>query len=788
MPSRPGVQTSVLVNGVADPTLRPLSARRSLGNKSLDTATFAVDLAAAGTRVQNLSLGQGGESVEIVGWVNGVLTSLAWGRATVGSIEVGKSEGITYTTRIEPYHLGVLMTGAYYNIPGLGPVVIQTDPIFNPLIDGVVYPNMTAAPYLPGNTPCFVDPESVRTSQAQTLQGGAPAPWYLPQAVQYLCWALNPLQADVLNPSPLNLAALPAVPLYNLGLSRGKLLGDYLDQLLDPWGWTWFVQLLAPGLRQLVLVQRGLGAAKTVLLQSPGSFWAGDNAEETAVDYNVGSTRNNVTVCGDWHYFESTFVLQRAWPTSKDGTSSVQLTQDADYNGDATNKRVWRDWVLNEAGDYNGTRPEIAAAYNFNAILGHALVPRRQKFLPTLTLDKDLAPVGQQQGVSIDFSTDGGVTWLPVKRLTDPTVQILERECGIRFDGNQVPWELYQAGSKAQVRVTATLRDDLRLGTNLPNDFTSPLAVSNPLLVDASDRFHWREVLAGSKYFANVSSGAVSANLADDTLALAAFAATLKGAWDMADVSGPIELEGLDSAQYDLGDLITALNGRAVSFAASAAGRFPQVQSIDYDFQAQKRTLHLETFTPPESALTGSGAVGGGAPLGQGYGAGGPSRPRAGASQSSGIAVRRMQLTSALTAGGNAQAQFVFWDIPSTSYKPQGTAITIYSYKNAAGSTGDQLDVAYRPDSQRWEVIEAKVGVGNGFITFTTAAALLASDASQASCPVVLVWEGNNPGSTVTVYNELGWEADAGVDGYAELCSADGKWKIIIVPCPAGAS
>ena len=82
------------------------------------------------------------------------------------------------------------------------------------------------------------------------------------------------------------------------------------------------------------------------------------------------------------------------------------------------------------------------------------------------------------------------------------------------------------------------------------------------------------------------------------------------------------------------------------------------------------------------------------------------------------------------------------------------------------------------------------VGKGTQFrrITFTTASALLASDASQDDCPVALVWYGPDPGTTVTVYNELGFQADAGVDGYADYSPPDDKWKIIIIPCPAGSS
>lgn len=791
----------MLVNGVAVSTLRPLSAHRTIGGRSLDTATFEVDLGAAGQYVQNLALAEGGADVEIVGVVNGGLKSFAWGKASVNSIKIGDGESLGFTARIEPYHLGLLMTGAFFYNPTIGgPQVIQIDPVFNPLIDGAILPNKSPGAYLPGNTPVFVDPESVRTPQAQSLQGGAPQPWSLADAVQYLCWSLNPSQLNVQNPNPLDLAALPPVLLYNVGLRRGQFLSHYLDELLEPWGWTWKIELLAPGLRQIVVFARGFGTPQSMFLQAPGSAWAGDNAVETAVDYNVGTTTNNVTVAGDWHYFESTFVLQRAWPKSKDTTAVTDFSQDADaYQNDATNHRVWREWVLNEAGDYNGTRPEISAAFDFEAILGHPLIPRRQKFLPTLALDHDLSPLGSLQGISVDYSIDNGETWRPITRLVDSTCQILQREAGIRFDGDQVPIELYTAGDKAKVRVTATLRDDERLGLNIPNDFSSPLSSSNPTLVDTSDRHHWREILPSSKYFGTFSSAITQGNTADDSVPLALFAATLKAAWDMADVSGPIEIEGLDSVQYDLSDVITEINGRAVSFAAAASGRWPQVAAISYDFQSQKRTLHLETFRLPGNLPGSDHSQGGGHssagqgrgsaanPLGQLNGPGGETRPRQNSTQSSGIAVRRMKITSALAPGAAGEAKYVTYDSDDDDYVEKGDAIAVHSYSKASGAVDDELDFAYRPDSQRWEAIEGKGGA-NGWITFTTASALLATDANQADCPVVLVWEGKNPGNTVTVINELGFAADAGVDGYAKYSAADDKWKIIQIPCPAGDS
>jgi len=116
-------------------------------------------------------------------------------------------------------------------------------------------------------------------------------------------------------------------------------------------------------------------------------------------------------------------------------------------------------------------------------------------------------------------------------------------------------------------------------------------------------------------------------------------------------------------------------------------------------------------------------------PLGQQDGAGGFARPRLKANQSTPAAERRMELTSALAAGSSAQAKFVSWDLSSSSYLAQGTAISVYSYKKASGSTGDRLDFVYRPDSQRWEAVEsagggAWIGVLGGALAYQGSASV----------------------------------------------------------------
>ncbi|HEY5311888.1 MAG TPA: hypothetical protein VIK18_05190, partial [Pirellulales bacterium] len=339
----------------------------------------------------------------------------------------------------------------------------------------------------------MLDPESCRTPAALAVQGDEPVFWTLQSAAAYLCWALNGEQLYVLN--PVGYGLLPDWPLQNFTLERGKFLCDYLDELLPRFGLTWGLDL-SSGAPMIAFVVRGLGNLNSVYLGPPGALYAGDNAIETDVDYDVGNTRNQAVVQGDWAYYESTFPLAKGWAEDDDDAAESSLTRDSDdFNNPDNNYRdVWRKWVLNEAGDYCGTRPEIDAPYDLAALVGHAAAPRRRQFLPTLTLDNDLAPVGRVNGLDVEYSIDSGTTWLPIDRLEDHTCQILDRECGVLFDGLLPPAELRRAGDKAQVRVTATIRDDQRLGVVIGPDASSPLAAAAPFYLDESQKFHFREV------------------------------------------------------------------------------------------------------------------------------------------------------------------------------------------------------------------------------------------------------------------------------------------------------
>src|SRR5262249_46022790 len=108
----------------------------------------------------------------------------------------------------------------------------------------------------------------------------------------------------------------------------------------------------------------------------------------------------------------------------------------------------------------------IDQPYNFDLLFGSAkYVARRRRFLPCLSRSEDGSPRGHAVGVYVEYSADNGATWQPIDALSsdENSVQILQRECGIRFNGENVPFDLYLAGDSAKVRVTACVESDTRV-------------------------------------------------------------------------------------------------------------------------------------------------------------------------------------------------------------------------------------------------------------------------------------------------------------------------------------
>ncbi|HEY5313824.1 MAG TPA: hypothetical protein VIK18_14950, partial [Pirellulales bacterium] len=72
-------------------------------------------------------------------------------------------------------------------------------------------------------------------------------------------------------------------------------------------------------------------------------------------------------------------------------------------------------------------------------------------------------------------------------------------------------------------------------------------------------------------------------------------------------------------------------------------------------------------------------------------------------------------------------------------------------------------------------------------VTFIASSAIT-TQGTISGCAIVNDWFGNAGATTIDAFNEMGWQADAGAEGYAEWRPSDSKWIITLIPCPQGTS
>jgi hypothetical protein len=453
-PSRPAPALTVLVNGKEDSSIYPLSIERSAGGKRLDHAVLIRPQRPLDWKPQSKDV----QEVTIKADKN----VLFWGKISKVKNRITPAEDSqAYVARIEPFHFGFPLADFPVYSPAKKAVMnVDGAPLFNPLIDGQIYGNMHQNVLTKGEDATggakinvFLDPESARTKASQTLQTGKAVSWPLSYALAWSCFWLNGNQQYIQNPSLKDMQSVvdDAKDLVrNLQLKLGDYLPQVLDALLLPFGYSWFVQLQDEKVRQIVLFKRGKGTTQTtVKLQRPGELYDFDktnlaSAPELECDYSAAV--NSMHGLADFVEVEATFYLAKGWDPTQDDLAKapVKCARNNPAN-DGTHPYAWRKWVLNEAGDYGGLRPELGGKvsssgssspgsgsppsvkgdlyYDFSKafpklkLLGTKtdesdgipfdntfFVPRRRKFLPCLTLDPaDGKPAGTVRGVRIQF-------------------------------------------------------------------------------------------------------------------------------------------------------------------------------------------------------------------------------------------------------------------------------------------------------------------------------------------------------------------------------------------------
>lgn len=610
MPQRNAVQFNVYLNGIGSSLLQPIDIEESAGSDRLDIATLEY----VNSSLQDLNIASlMNLEVEIERVDNAEVVH--WGKVTQLPVLLSGESGETLevVSRTELYHLGGQVDGyLVWNPIAAAYAQIDGDLVFNPMIDGVIYGNKNDTHTTGAGCLLFLDPESVRTSAAQTLQGANVAVWSLADAVFYLLWALNTPQTYISNPSAGTLAAVfsdPAALVQEVRIPRGTHLPKALDILLEPLGYRWKVKRTALGARQYFFWKKGTdGTLKTLAHQSSGTALenprnlADTEVELAGITYDISNLANEIWVRGGFEEYEITVELARGWKSASDPSSGTDIMlYSIKDNANFDNVRdVMRKWVLNEAGDYIGTRAEITGVFTSAlrtsltslSLLNH-FVPRRRKLMPALSLKPavvssvhDLVPIGDLNGIEVEYSNTATPAWKPIGGCS-----VLEQEAGIYFHEDKLPDEFFEDIANLRVRVTATIQGDYRLTGSVAHQANSPNTDIVPLTLDLPDRFRYRVRHSSlSKY----GGGAVPSLAVNDTTAIAAFATYVRNAFDLMDISGPIQIEGLDNS-YTVGDRVKDIQVKNISFLCrTSSGAYPQIVAIERNIEQQLMTLHLE--------------------------------------------------------------------------------------------------------------------------------------------------------------------------------------------------
>lgn len=574
--------------------LHPVIVARTAGGSELDFCQFQVDLTQApgSGRLQDIDPGAG----EPIAWNRRVEIrvpaededaseeAVFWGELEDQVILLGPApqESHDVIARLVGHHFGDQLQGTlYYDDGEDAEVILHEDPTFNPLIDGIVESNRSdyQSDSDTGNAPdayVWLDPESVRTSEAEDLHNQTASQWSLSDAVDTLLWWLNADQDQIDNPEVGEDFFSDANPIQNVVLRRGGYLPDYLDQLLQPNGFNWYVSYnlddsdnLKP---RIVFYRRGEGVKKQLDLQAPEEDLDTELSSllENQLEVSIFDLANVITGHGSLEEWEVTVELYRAWPEADDSLDADQLRRhtsaDDGYSQFADKPNVWRKWVANEAGDYQNTRTTVVSGndhfaipadhLDLSAVFSGSYVPRRRRFGPTLTLDESK----RRQHPVVEWRPDSNSPWAEVP--PQWSYRVLATEMGIYFTGTTPPEELLSAGQTAQVRVTGTIVGDQRLTHTVDRDDRSPNIRNVELFLDLSDRFHQRTVRTTGP-LKSALTDRFGTDEVDDQTDLEDYLTTIQADEDAANMTARIRLFGIRN-EYEISDLLTHVEGRGI--------------------------------------------------------------------------------------------------------------------------------------------------------------------------------------------------------------------------------
>lgn len=646
--------------------LRPVTISRFAGGAEIDVARFDFNFDETGQRLQDaFQLQDWNRQVEIRNPTEDAefgYDVLFWGETSTSQMMLDRrGETLVITAAVSPYLFGDIVEGQD-QLDDVGKTMtVHADIVFNPLIDGKIEGNMSDSRDDDFDYRLFVSPESLRTDEAQEENDQEAEKWTLRMACKTMMFILNAGEDPIKNfiikdpqdETPLTQEELDdpdrphslfedAPEIENVRIPRGTYLPAALDRLLIPNGYNWY---LLPSIEpqetdlgdagddenlsaqpKIVIYKQGSGFENPVFFQRIGKTLdlRRSNAPSINAEFDIADVANVVVGQGSFVEKEITIELKKTWEIDDDDLHTDELDysnlESKYHNEDKQN--VWRLWVANEAGDWNGVR-DTTVALSFENVFDN-YVQRRRRFFPCMTFadldDRQRRPVfvewadGEEVAAAAEDDVDAAqkaLVWKPVP--PEWGYQVLTEQLGVRFTGKEVPSELHRLGENALLRVTGTVVGDERL-ESLSEAATSTNSREVKLFLNLSDRFHLRERQFEGPLRSRFSVEALgdeanpksffSADVTDDLSDLQTFLDEMVEIERATIVTAEIKLETINHG-YQIGDLVPRVHGRNLSFdrlvkeKATDPSRYMQITGIIHNWNAQQTTLRIESVDTP---------------------------------------------------------------------------------------------------------------------------------------------------------------------------------------------
>ena len=176
----------------------------------------------------------------------------------------------------------------------------------------------------------------------------------------------------------------------------------------------------------------------------------------------------------------------------------------------------------------------------------------------------------------------------------DWTIKLCPDQIGIYFDGNDVPLEIYDAGSAFRLRITGTVKGDYRVRGYAAKQSWAVNARTVEQVLFMPEKFQ-RRFRQSTGTFASVLTG--TADTKDDSTEAEDYAEKVRDQNHYADVDCEFRLPGWH-IEYKIGDLITKVAGREISCDGA-----PDTAPVRRYVQVVERRFEMSRTGGPSTVL-----------------------------------------------------------------------------------------------------------------------------------------------------------------------------------------